>query len=760
METPEVRTASDDTWFTPRKFAALLGVLVFVSYPQVFLGFQTFIYRDFGGFSYPIAFHLQESFRHGEMPLWNPLNNCGTPFLAQWNTQVLYPPALFYLLFPLSWSLGLFCLLHLFLGGWGMFLLANHWTRNRFAAAFAGVVFSFNGLMLNSLMWPATIAALGWMPWVVWLTEQAWRKGGRRLIVAAIVGALQMLTGGTEVILLTWFLLGALGLFELIRGELPRRKTFLRTGLVVLLITGLSAAQLLPFFDLVNCSRRQENIFASQWPMPATGWLNFLVPLFRCHPYQGGVFMQIGQSWTASYYVGVITLALAAWAVWRSRRGQVWLLAALTLLCLLLALGDATPVYRWLNQHFSVMGLVRFPIKFVILPVFALALLGAFGLAEKQCDARQKTIRTGGQWCLIWFATVALIAGIIWLNYRPQLPSDDESAESLNGLIRMALFTAIIGGLVLMGKSSNLKFRQWLQLLLLLLVWLDLLRHAPQPPTVDRAIYTPNAFLLQSSPPRLGVARAMIPPSMLTKLYNTFLPNLAEDYLNRRLTLSLNCNLLDDVPTVNGFFPLLLPEHLALSNGDPTNPLLDFLGVSQILDIESNTFAWKARATFMPLLTAGQRPVFADDTIARQQLASTNFNPRQKVYLPTEAKIFIRASSPTRVKISAARYSAQQIEARIKADAPAMLVAAQTYYHPWRAYVDGKPTPLWRADYSFQALEIPSGSHCIKLVYEDRQFYLGGIISVTTLAGCLLFLCLRHRATTEELSETAKISRG
>ena len=142
MEIAEVRTASDDTWFTPRKFAALLGVLVFVSYPQVFLGFQTFVYRDFGGFSYPIAFHVHESFWHGDIPLWNPLNHCGTPFLAQWNTQVLYPPTLFYLLFPPSWSLGVFCLLHLFLGGWGMFLLANHWTRSRFAAAFAGVVFS------------------------------------------------------------------------------------------------------------------------------------------------------------------------------------------------------------------------------------------------------------------------------------------------------------------------------------------------------------------------------------------------------------------------------------------------------------------------------------------------------------------------------------------------------------------------------------------------------------------------------------------
>ena len=175
----KVEAVSGDAWFKPSWFVTLLAALTLASFPQVFLGSQTFIYKDFGVFSYPIAYHLRESFWHGEIPLWNPLNNCGVPFLAQWNTQALYPPTLFYLLFPLSWSLGVFCLLHLFLGGWGMCLLAHEWTKNRFAAAFAGIVFSFNGLMLNSLMWPAFIAGLGWMPWVVWLTERAWRDGER-----------------------------------------------------------------------------------------------------------------------------------------------------------------------------------------------------------------------------------------------------------------------------------------------------------------------------------------------------------------------------------------------------------------------------------------------------------------------------------------------------------------------------------------------------------------------------------------------------
>ena len=396
--------ADRDDWLTLRRFALLLALLTLASYPQVLFGFQTFIYRDFGIFSYPTAYHFRESFWHGEIPLWNPLNNCGTPFLAQWNTQVLYPPALFYLLLPLSWSLGVFCLLHLFWGGLGMFVLAQRWTHNRLAAAFAGIVFAFNGLMLNSLIWPATIAGLGWMPWVVWLTERAWREGGRTIALAACVGALQMLSGGTEAVLLTWVLLGALHLAELIHGEFPRGKIVLRAGLVVLLISGLSAAQLLPFFDLLDYSRRQQDISAGMWPMPATGWANFFVPLFHCRSYQG-VFMQNNQFWTNSYYTGAATAVLALGALWRARCGRVWLLAALASLALVLALGEATPVYGWLSGHVSAISLMRFPIKFVILPVFVLPLLAASALSGKSSDAGGKSV--GWAWGWIWFVTVA-----------------------------------------------------------------------------------------------------------------------------------------------------------------------------------------------------------------------------------------------------------------------------------------------------------------------------------------------------------------
>ena len=207
-----------EAWFTPGRFALLLLALIFAAYPDVMLGSHTFFHRDYGCFGYPLAHFHRESFWRGEVPLWNPLNNCGLPFHAQWNTMTLYPLSVIYVLFPLPWSLGFFCLGHLLLGGLGMYFLARRWTNNPFAACFAGLAYALNGLTVHALMWPNNIAALGWMPFVVLLAERAWREGGRAVLLAAVVGAVQMLAGAPEVILFTWLVVGAVWLAGLRAG--------------------------------------------------------------------------------------------------------------------------------------------------------------------------------------------------------------------------------------------------------------------------------------------------------------------------------------------------------------------------------------------------------------------------------------------------------------------------------------------------------------------------------------------------------------
>ena len=82
------------------------------------------------------------------------------------------------------------------------------------------------------------------------------------------------------------------------------------------------------------------------------------------------------------------------------------------------------------------------------------------------------------------------------------------------------------------------------------------------------------------------------------------------------------------------------------------------------------------------------------------------------------------------------RISAHRIELDVDAGAPAWAVIAQTFHHSWKAFVDGAPSRLWRANYAFQAVEVPTGPHSVKLVYEDQAFRIGALVSVLTLLVC------------------------
>ena len=79
----------------------------------------------------------------------------------------------------------------------------------------------------------------------------------------------------------------------------------------------------------------------------------------------------------------------------------------------------------------------------------------------------------------------------------------------------------------------------------------------------------------------------------------------------------------------------------------------------------------------------------------------------------------------------------EQAELEVEAEKTSLVVISQTYYHRWRAYLDGDPRPVLRANYAFQAVEVPAGKHHLRLAYEDRPFHIGAAISAAALVLCL-----------------------
>ncbi|MGB7768424.1 MAG: YfhO family protein [Verrucomicrobiia bacterium] len=751
-ETPLQDEAS--SWkdsFTPGRLAGLIALFLFALYPGVILGTHSFFFRDFGLFTYPVAYFAHESFWQGQVPLWNPLNNCGVPFLAQWNTSVCYPLSLLYLIFPLPWSLNYFCLGHLVLAGVGMYLLAYRWTQNQLAASIAGLVFALNGLMLNSLMWTSNLAALSWQPLVILWAEQAWRTGGRRVAIAALAGAMQMLSGAPEIIIFTWVMLGMLWLSQAWRRQISFWPGLRRFVIVVVLITGLSAIQLLPFFDLLRHSERGSSyVLADASPMPLWGWANFIVPLFRCIRTSFGTCLQADQPWTASYYLGMGTVLLAAVAVWRWRRQpEICGLAGMTLAGLVLALGNGGYVYAWLKHIVPWIGFARYPIKFVSLPVFTIPLLAAFGFnalqnatgLDRKRQARDLLIIAA----VLLFTAILILAAARWL---PHFGYDWQWAWR-DGVLRVFFLIGLVGAISVLIRVSTMRLRGLMGLAVLALVGFDLVTAGMHvSPTVVTKAFGPLE-LNMTFRPEYPESRAMLSQQITSYLSLAWTDNPLYYYVGVRGALYENCNIPENIPKVDGFCSLHLKDEMDIeeilydvnlgftaTNVPPAPPILNFLGVSQ-LSASNTIFAWQERKSFLPLVTAGQRPIFAGDAETMKKLESADFDPRRAVYLPLSARDRVAVTDASGTEVIFQQFGAQQAHLTVQAPALALVVMAQAYYHDWHAYVDGKPVPLLRANHAFQALEVPAGQHEIVLRYVDWMFRLGAAISALTLLGCL-----------------------
>jgi hypothetical protein len=774
VQGPEAR----DEWLSVGRFALILAALIFIAFPQVVLGLETFVCRDFGLFGYPLAYFQRECFWHGELPFWNPYNNCGVPFFAQWNTMPLYPGALLYLLLPLQWSLSFFCLLHLFIGGMGMYALGYHRTRNWLGASVAGLIFAFNGLSLNSLMWPSQLATYSWMPWVVLSVERGWQQGGSKLFWGGLAGTFQMLCGGPETIFFTWALLAGLWLLEgrvqegvkwtdaAKHGNLwERRRTALRFGVMILIVIGLSAAQLLPFLDLVWHSQRGGHFLDLRWALPSRGWANFLVPMAFGHAGEAGVWFEHEQFWTSSFYLGIATVPLGLIAIWKCRQRRVWFLACATLGAYILARGDQTPIYSWLKQVLPPLSRMTFPVKFVIVITFAWPLLAGMAVAILRQPGR-RTAQAGAPVgrglespvLLTSAAVMLLIAAVVAWAWLSPLPLDDFGATVRNGLSRAIFLGLITVVLVLLARSPSLTQQRMLSISLLVLLWLDAWTHVPQQnPTAPPAVYQPGLVrreLAMNPQPDLEETRVMISPwaDNLFEQQHSKVKDAKDSYLADRLGYYCNCNLLDGVPKVNGFFALYpyasdqLTQLLYLSTNSNYPHLADFLSVSHITAPGECTI-WEPRGTFLAIITTGQKPVFLDDTNTLRRMISSDFDPRKTVFLPIEAQALVSATHETNARVVASHIKPEELEAEIEASAVSMVTISQTYYHCWRAFVDNKPATLLRANFAFQAVEVPAGKHQLRLVYRERGFRIGTVISLLTALAVGSMVGFRSLAT-------------
>jgi hypothetical protein len=93
--------------------------------------------------------------------------------------------------------------------------------------------------------------------------------------------------------------------------------------------------------------------------------------------------------------------------------------------------------------------------------------------------------------------------------------------------------------------------------------------------------------------------------------------------------------------------------------------------------------------------------------------------------------------------VDALSYSAEAVTVRATSGREAFLVLTDPYFPGWVARLDGKPTPMLRADYLFRAVVVPPGTHTVTFAFEPGSIALGAIVSLLAF-GVVLVVAAGH----------------
>jgi uncharacterized membrane protein YfhO len=115
---------------------------------------------------------------------------------------------------------------------------------------------------------------------------------------------------------------------------------------------------------------------------------------------------------------------------------------------------------------------------------------------------------------------------------------------------------------------------------------------------------------------------------------------------------------------------------------------------------------------------------------------SPGFNLRSEIVLEQNPELKLSGKGTANIT----NYSSGKISIETNSTGNSLLFLSDNYYPGWQAYVDGRQTQIYRADFTFRAIFVPSGEHQVKFIYNPLSFNLGvlaaalGLLAIIFLA--------------------------
>lgn len=672
---------------------------------------------------YPWYSFLGQVAQTRELPLWNPLEGFGTPFLALWRTRALSPFSIPFYLMPLGAALVASVFLKLLVGGVCAYVVARRFNYAPALALLVGVVFQFSAPLFAQPLEPLA-DALPWFPLLLGWAYRLLLGDFRVWPMLALVMALAGLGGSPEAMLAGMaFLALVLPVYRL----RDRRLTHLFGAYVALFgaIAGCLVLISVQLFPYIEYKAQHPAALEKAGTVPVWTELAQLVyPVLRTAPAGGAsraaLCMHVG---------GLFLLIIALWlsvrrlaSKNRRRRLEGLLLTALAFGAVPLFLGDLleqTREWPWPGtEHFYL---------FWPLALGFLAAASAEEWLQLDIDGCKAALRRFVLWVSVLWGGGLLAAG-------------------------MALRGAAAPGTLL----QSVQVEAGLALLFAVLLLVTLLR--PKRRTMG---YGLAVIVMVSGLWAYGPARAWTPAgtafpetSFISRLRDAHDRVAGSEALKR---WPLAAHGIAQVYNPSGVTLRRYERFIGRAAADPSLMRLGAAGVLLLTrqDIQGQF------ASLRPALNILE--VFPSGAILLKDL---DVRPRARmIYAGRKVDHFeplaLRLDGPPQIEggalpdkddgpVVAASIAEPHESNRVvvhiaESTRPGVLVLADMWYPGWQATVDGNPTAVLAVDGVFRGVEVGQGAREVVFKYYPASFRIGMVVSLAGLAVLLLLMVLYRR---------------
>ncbi|MFZ4828398.1 MAG: oligosaccharide flippase family protein [Phototrophicaceae bacterium] len=411
---------------------------------------------------------IKANLEQGEVPLWNPYQLGGIPFMAAGQPSTLYPLNLIYYVLPIEIAYGWFTVINLWLCGWSMSLFVRALGVRPLSAVVSGVTWQLCGFLVAGAVFPMMLGAAVWIPLLLLMSEFIIRRepiwGREAVIPWVVLGAgilgMNIFAGHVEItyytILITVFYstVRVIALAwdsrheeaQVVRGMLAR---FSHLAVMGLLGISIGAMQFIPLYELVSTNWRADGATFQEtlgYAHPMRDLIQYLMPNFYGSPAQHtywDVFTgrnvpvtvnSLGQAiqhtdWgiknyvEGALYVGILPLVLMLYALMGnspSRPPYRGIFVGLGLISLSFMFG--LPTYALLYYGLPGLNQAHTPFRWVLAVTLTVAVLAGFGMDQLIQTERPRLKRWLGWGLIVGGCVLASGLGLGVIAYAPIAP--------------------------------------------------------------------------------------------------------------------------------------------------------------------------------------------------------------------------------------------------------------------------------------------------------------------------------------------------